>query len=105
MLVLTRKRTETILCRAPSGEEVRFVICDLRGDRARVGISAPPAWDIIREEVVEQLSPDHIAALRRERMRRLAGEEEDSGFRIRDSGEEPGVRCTPSEVDLAPAPQ
>ena len=110
MLVLTRKERETIVVRTPSGEEVRFLIVDLRGDRVRIGIEAPPAFDISREEVLENVSPDHMAALRRARLEKLCNprygdETEDRGSRIEDRDEAPTMRDVATENLLASNPQ
>lgn len=47
MLVLSRQRDETILI----GDDIRVTVVDIRGDKVRLGIDAPPETRIDREEV------------------------------------------------------
>ena len=48
MLVLSRQRDETILI----GENIEIMICDIRGDKVRLGITAPKEFNIVRKELV-----------------------------------------------------
>jgi len=47
MLVLSRLRNESILI----GDGIRITITDIRGDKVRIGITAPASVAIDREEV------------------------------------------------------
>jgi len=47
MLVLTRQRDESIMI----GDDVVLRIVDIRGDKVRVGVQAPPQVPVHREEV------------------------------------------------------
>ena len=47
MLVLTRKRDETILI----GRDIRVMVVDIRGDKVRLGIDAPEDTNIVRAEL------------------------------------------------------
>ena len=47
MLVLTRKRDETILI----GPDIRVMVVDNRGDKVRLGIDAPEDTNIVRAEL------------------------------------------------------
>ncbi|MCA9278990.1 MAG: carbon storage regulator CsrA [Phycisphaeraceae bacterium] len=47
MLVLSRHRDETIII----GDEVEITVVDIRGDKVRLGISAPSTVDVHRKEV------------------------------------------------------
>lgn len=49
MLVLARKKNEIITI----GEKIRVVIVDIRGDKVRIGIEAPPDVPVDRLEVQE----------------------------------------------------
>jgi carbon storage regulator len=51
MLVLTRQRDESIMI----GDDVVLRIVDIRGDKVRVGIQAPPHVPVHREEVFEAI--------------------------------------------------
>ncbi len=48
MLILSRKSGQTIVLPELG---VALTVLDLRGDRARIGISAPPEVSVHREEV------------------------------------------------------
>lgn len=50
MLVLTRRKEERIII-----GDVVVVIADIRGDRVRIGIEAPPEVPVHREEVFERI--------------------------------------------------
>ena len=47
MLVLSRKKNEEIVI----GQEVTIEILEIRGDKVRLGISAPPEVPVHRREV------------------------------------------------------
>jgi carbon storage regulator len=51
MLVLSRQRDETIMI----GDKVEITIVDIRGDKVRLGISAPPDVAVHRKEVYEAI--------------------------------------------------
>lgn len=47
MLVLSRYKNESIFI----GEDIKITIVDIRGDRVRLGIEAPPEVPVFREEI------------------------------------------------------
>lgn len=49
MLVLSRKKSETILI----GDDVEVMVVELRGDKVRIGVSAPRDVSVDRSEVRE----------------------------------------------------
>jgi len=49
MLVLTRKRTESVIIAG----DIVVTVLDVRGDRVRLGIEAPREVPIHRQELVE----------------------------------------------------
>ena len=51
MLVLSRRRDEAIVMRSRAGIEIRLLVVDVRGNKVRLGIEAPPEIEIVREEV------------------------------------------------------
>ena len=51
MLVLSRGRGEEIVI----GDEISIVIVDVRGDRVRVGVSAPAEIPVHRREVKDAI--------------------------------------------------
>ncbi len=58
MLVLSRQRDETIVI----GEDVEVTIVDIRGDKVRLGISAPKHVPVHRKEVFEAIKRENRAA-------------------------------------------
>ena len=54
MLVLGRLVGQEIIITTPS-EEIRLMLIDIRGDKARLGFSAPPHVKIHRLEVKERI--------------------------------------------------
>jgi len=54
MLVLSRKKDEQIII----GESVSVMVIDIRGDRVRLGISAPKDVQVDRKEIFESKQKD-----------------------------------------------
>jgi carbon storage regulator len=62
MLVLTRRQSEGIVMTDPqTGETIHLMVTEIRGDKVRIGITAPDTVTILRDElqlrVVRQESP------------------------------------------------
>ncbi|MDA8377105.1 MAG: carbon storage regulator CsrA [Planctomycetia bacterium] len=55
MLVLSRQRDESIMI----GDNIEITIVDVRGDKVRLGITAPNTVPIHRKEVYETLQRTH----------------------------------------------
>jgi len=51
MLVLTRKEDERIVLTLNTGETIVVTVCDIAGNSVKLGIEAPPAVGIWREEI------------------------------------------------------
>ena len=51
MLVFSRKVNEKVIITAPDGTQIVLMMVEVRGDKARIGIAAPTAWTIYREEI------------------------------------------------------
>jgi carbon storage regulator len=51
MLVLSRKRDERIII----GDNIVITIVDVRGDKVRIGIEAPPEIPVNRQEVADAM--------------------------------------------------
>lgn len=62
MLVLSRQKDESIMI----GDDVEITIVDVRGDKVRLGITAPREIPVHRKEVFE--------AIKREEAEKKAGE-------------------------------
>lgn len=58
MLVLSRQRDETIMI----GDDVQITIVDIRGDKVRLGITAPAHIAVHRKEVYEAIRREKQAA-------------------------------------------
>ena len=60
MLVLSRHRDESIMI----GDDIVVTIVDIRGDKVRLGINAPPHIPVHRKEVYEAIQRENRAAAR-----------------------------------------
>lgn len=58
MLVLSRQKDETIMI----GDDVEITVVDIRGDKVRLGITAPPHIPVHRKEVYEAIQRENRAA-------------------------------------------
>lgn len=58
MLVLSRQRDETIMI----GDEVEITVVDIRGDKVRLGITAPRHIQVHRKEVYEAIKRENQQA-------------------------------------------
>ena len=54
MLVLSRKKNESIRI----GDDITVTVCEIRGDKVRLGIEAPPETPVHREEVYEAIQAE-----------------------------------------------
>jgi carbon storage regulator len=81
MLVLSRQLDQTIMI----GDDVELTVVDIRGDKVRIGIKAPPHVAVHRKEVYDAIRNENREA---------------AGFR----GELPGVRPGGSARAGAPTP-
>ena len=61
MLVLNRKRDETVVIRCPDGTEIVVMVVQIRGDHARLGFTAPPGVTIHRGEVQDRIDAEKAA--------------------------------------------
>jgi len=58
MLVLSRQRDETIMI----GDDIEITVVDIRGDKIRLGISAPPRIAVHRKEIYEAIKAENARA-------------------------------------------
>jgi cytosine deaminase len=58
MLVLTRQRDQIIMI----GDDVEITVVDIRGDKVRLGITAPVSVKVYRREVYDQIREENRAA-------------------------------------------
>jgi carbon storage regulator len=68
MLVLSRQRDETIMI----GDDIEITIVDIRGDKVRLGITAPATIPVHRKEVYDAIQRENREAAR-VRMEDLGG--------------------------------
>jgi len=57
MLVLSRQRDESIII----GDDIEITIVDVRGDKVRLGITAPKEISVHRREVYEAIQREKAA--------------------------------------------
>ena len=57
MLVLSRYRDESIYI----GDDIIITVVDIRGDRVRIGVQAPPDISVHRQEIYEAIKNEHKA--------------------------------------------
>ncbi len=69
MLVLSRQRDESIMI----GDNVEITIVDVRGDKVRLGITAPKSIPVHRREIYDAIQREKAAAAKK-----AAAEEKDS---------------------------
>lgn len=58
MLVLSRQRDETIMI----GDDIEITVVDIRGDKVRLGITAPAKIAVHRKEVYEAIKRENRTA-------------------------------------------
>lgn len=58
MLVLTRKRDESIII----GDDIKITVVDVRGDQVKIGIDAPRQIPVHREEVYKEIQEENKRA-------------------------------------------
>ncbi len=55
MLVLSRQRDETIMI----GDDIEITVVDIRGDKVRIGITAPRSIQVHRKEVYDAIKKEN----------------------------------------------
>jgi carbon storage regulator len=58
MLVLSRQRDETIMI----GDDIEVTVVDIRGDKVRLGITAPSSVPVHRKEIYEAIKRENREA-------------------------------------------
>jgi carbon storage regulator len=56
MLVLSRKVGERLLV----GKDIVILVTQIRGDKVRIGIEAPPEYRVVREELEQKGKDDEV---------------------------------------------
>ncbi|MDP7162780.1 MAG: carbon storage regulator CsrA [Phycisphaerae bacterium] len=73
MLVLSRQRDQSIII----GDDIEITIVDVRGEKVRLGISAPSHVPVHRKEVYEAIKREQEAANGDTYVKSLAKEKKD----------------------------
>ena len=95
MLVLSRQRDETIMI----GDEIEITVVDIRGDKVRLGITAPTRIAVHRKEVYEAIRVEN------EQAARLSGTSlPDAGNSISPGPAKLRVNTKASRLATSPAP-
>jgi carbon storage regulator len=66
MLVLSRKKDEGIVITVPPSDQptrIRVLQAEIRGDKSRIGIAAPPEVAIHRDEVQQAIESEQLRVL------------------------------------------
>ena len=58
MLVLSRQKDETIII----GDDIEITVVDIRGDKVRIGVSAPKSISVHRKEVYDAIRRENREA-------------------------------------------
>lgn len=58
MLILARRLNEKIVI----GDEIRVSVVDIRGDQVKLGIEAPRAVKVYRQEVYDAIQSENVEA-------------------------------------------
>ena len=58
MLVLSRQRDQTIMI----GDDIELTVVDIRGDKVRIGIKAPPRIAVHRKEIYDAIKRENEQA-------------------------------------------
>lgn len=54
LLVLTREKNQSIIIYDETGLKIEVIVADIRGDRVRLGITAPRDITVDRKEIYEK---------------------------------------------------
>lgn len=66
MLVLSRKENQSVIIPMDDGSQIEVMVVEIRGDKIRLGFSAPRGVPIHREEVwqaIQQAGIDNATAI------------------------------------------
>ena len=68
MLVLSRQKDESIVI----GDDIEITIVDVRGDKVRLGITAPKSIPVHRREIYEAIQREKAEAAKTEKVEKKA---------------------------------
>lgn len=100
MLVLSRQRDETIMI----GDDVEITVVDIRGDKVRLGITAPAHIPVHRKEVYEAIRRENRAAsqVKPEDLQALTGRPPNGKGGTGKTPPVPPVVCAPDRKKIRP---
>jgi carbon storage regulator len=69
VLVLSRGVNESIVI----GDQIRVTVVAIKGDKVRLGVSAPKEWSVHRQEIYEEIQKANLQAsqVRKEDIQKL----------------------------------
>ena len=59
MLVLSRKKNESVVIGPDPGSLARITIIEIRGDKVRLGFEVPREWCLHRQEVYDAIAREN----------------------------------------------
>lgn len=59
MLVLTRKKGQSIMI----GKDIKITVSEVSGETVRIGIEAPPQFEIFRMELYKQIQSENTSSI------------------------------------------
>ena len=85
MLVLSRQKDQTIMI----GDKIEITVVDIRGEKVRLGISAPKEIPVHRKEVYEAIQRENkqAASVRLEDIMDLPGQKRDKSNKDNNGGD------------------
>lgn len=101
MLVLSRQRDETIMI----GDEIEITVVDIRGDKVRLGITAPTRIAVHRKEVYEAIKRENEQAAQLDGRTPLSGGDLDVIRRTIAPGPARNKPGRAAELAAAPVPK
>lgn len=99
MLVLSRQRDETIMI----GDDVEITVVDIRGDKVRLGITAPRSIQVHRKEVYDAIKRENerAAGLKPDDVADVIDRRAESGSPGRDKNDKHGSTDDPPKSSEA----
>jgi carbon storage regulator len=92
MLVLSRQRDESIMI----GDDVEITIVDVRGDKVRLGITAPKSIPVHRREIYDAIQKEKA-----EKAQKAEGEVQAGGNNEAPKAEDPGCKKPDNKPEKA----
>jgi carbon storage regulator len=88
MLVLSRQRDESIMI----GDDVEIIIVDVRGDKVRLGITAPKSIPVHRREIYDAIEREKAEKKRAQKAKEESQEEKPQETQAETTTEDPSEK-------------